>query len=73
LASVLFSVLLTLPMELVNNQTYRLAGFDNRGEYLNSLKEEYGEELVNELVTYLPPSEDFDGLLVELEDNFSIW
>jgi hypothetical protein len=30
----------------------------------------YGEELVDALTSVLPPSEDFDGLLTELEDNY---
>ena len=48
---------------------YRQNGFEDREDYLNSLREEYGEELVDALTSMLPPSEDFDGLLVELEDN----
>jgi hypothetical protein len=47
---------------------YQSNGFDSREDYINSLKEEYGEELVEALTSVLPPSEDFDGLLVELED-----
>jgi hypothetical protein len=43
-------------------------GYDNREAYLNELREEYGEELVNTLITVLPASEDFDGLLTSLED-----
>ena len=42
-------------------------GFANREEYLNSLREDYGG-LVDVLITVLPPSEDFDGLITELED-----
>ena len=49
---------------------YQLNGFDNREDYLNSLREEYGEELVDALTSVLPASEDFDGLITELEDNF---
>jgi hypothetical protein len=48
---------------------YQLNGFANREEYLDSLKEEYGEELVDALTSVLPASEDFDGLITELEDN----
>jgi hypothetical protein len=48
---------------------YQLNGFANREEYLASLKEEYGEELVDALTSVLPASEDFDGLITELEDN----
>lgn len=42
-------------------------GFANRKEYLDSLREEYGE-LVDVLTSVLPASEDFDGLITELED-----
>tara|TARA_R110000868_G_scaffold332382_1_gene593413 strand:- start:141 stop:323 length:183 start_codon:yes stop_codon:yes gene_type:complete len=42
-------------------------GYTNRKEYLNSLREEYGE-LVDVLISVLPASEDFDGLITELED-----
>ena len=49
---------------------YQQNGFDTREDYLESLREEYGEELVDALTSVLPASEDFDGLLVELEDNF---
>ena len=42
-------------------------GFKDRAEYLDSLREEYGE-LVDVLITVLPDSEDFDGLVTELED-----
>jgi hypothetical protein len=44
-------------------------GFANRAEYLDSLREEYGG-LVDILTSVLPPSEDFDGLITELEDAF---
>jgi hypothetical protein len=42
-------------------------GFANREEYLDSLREEYGG-LVDILTGILPESEDFDGLVTELED-----
>lgn len=42
-------------------------GYENRKEYLNELREEYGG-LVDILTGVLPASEDFDGLLVALED-----
>jgi hypothetical protein len=42
-------------------------GFANREEYLDSLREEYGG-LVDILTGILPASEDFDGLITELED-----
>jgi hypothetical protein len=42
-------------------------GYANRKEYLNELREEYGD-LVNIFIGVLPSSEDFDGLLTALED-----
>ncbi len=46
---------------------YTNNGFADRAEYLDSLREEYGG-LVDILTDILPASEDFDGLLIELED-----
>ena len=43
-------------------------GYANRKEYLNELREEYGADMVNTLLTVLPASEDFDGLVTALED-----
>jgi hypothetical protein len=48
---------------------YQLNGFANREEYLDELREEYGAELVDALTSVLPASEDFDGLITELEDS----
>jgi hypothetical protein len=42
-------------------------GYANRTEYLNELREEYGG-LVDLLIGVLPSSEDFDGLVIALED-----
>ena len=42
-------------------------GYDNRKDYLNDLREDYGD-LVNILTSVLPASEDFDGLVTALED-----
>ena len=53
----------------LSSSVYQLNGFENREEYLDSLRDEYGAELVDALITVLPASEDFDGLLVELEDD----
>lgn len=44
-------------------------GYADRKEYLDMLREEYGP-LVDILITVLPASEDFDGLVTELEDAF---
>ena len=48
---------------------YRQNGFKDREDYLNSLRDDYGAELVDALSSMLPESEDFDGLVTELEDN----
>ena len=53
-----------------NNSRYQENGFENRYEYLESLREQYGADKVNALLTVLPPSEDFDGLVTELQDSF---
>ena len=55
-----------------DNSVYQQHGFANREEYLADLAEEYGAELVDALTSIMPPSEDFDGLIVELEDNFGL-
>lgn len=46
---------------------YTENGYANRTEYLNELREDYGQ-LVDILTSVLPASEDFDGLLTALED-----
>ena len=56
-------------MKELDTSVYQAQGFDNREQYLQSLAEDYGEELVEALTSVLPPSEDFDGLITELEDN----
>jgi len=53
-------------MSLPDN-VYIQNGFANRKEYLDSLREEYGG-LVDIMIGILPASEDFDGLVTELED-----
>jgi len=47
---------------------YTENGYANRKEYLNELREEYGSDMVNTLISVLPASEDFDGLVTALED-----
>lgn len=47
---------------------YQLNGFENRADYLESLCEEYPQEVVYMLADLLGPSEDFDGLVTNLED-----
>ncbi len=53
----------------LNHSRYQDEGFKNRTEYLDTLREQYGADKVNALLTVLPPSEDFDGLITELEDS----
>ncbi len=48
---------------------YEEEGCKNRAEYLEMLREEYGAEIVDALTSVLPPSEDFDALITELEDH----
>tara|TARA_A100001035_G_scaffold182829_1_gene145512 strand:- start:1663 stop:1929 length:267 start_codon:yes stop_codon:yes gene_type:complete len=48
---------------------YEEEGCKNRAEYLDMLREDYGAEIVDALLTVLPPSEDFDGLITELKDQ----
>lgn len=67
-------ILMPYCMEVVKgtppmSNPYTANGFANREEYLDSLREEYGG-LVDVLTSILPPSEDFDGLVTELEDAF---
>jgi len=42
-------------------------GYSSREDYLNELREDYGD-LVDIALTVLPPSEDFDGLITTLQD-----
>lgn len=43
-------------------------GYANRREYLESLAEDYGAEIVFALASMLGQNEDFDGLVTSLED-----
>jgi hypothetical protein len=42
-------------------------GYSSRQDYLDSLREDYGD-LVDVALTILPASEDFDGLITTLKD-----
>jgi len=46
---------------------YQQNGYKDREDYLDSLREDYGDA-VDILTSILPPSEDFDGLITSLED-----
>lgn len=49
---------------------YKENGFENREDYLEFLANEYGMTLLEvlSLADLLGPNEDFDGLVVALED-----
>ena len=55
-------------LQELNHSRYIENGFKNRTEYLNSLRDQYGKDAVDGLLTVLPASEDFDGLVTELEN-----
>tara|TARA_B100002052_G_scaffold9315_1_gene7800 strand:- start:1053 stop:1229 length:177 start_codon:yes stop_codon:yes gene_type:complete len=48
-------------------------GYSCREDYLNELREEYGAEKVNLCLTFSPPEEDFDGLVVTLKDMENVY
>lgn len=52
---------------------YKKHGYSNRAEYLKSLAEKEGADLsaVIMLADLLGPSEDFDGLIVMVQDGVS--
>ena len=56
------------PLAFFTMSIYTENGYANRKEYLNELRDEYGADMVNTLITVLPASEDFDGLVTALED-----
>jgi hypothetical protein len=51
---------------------YENNGFKNRDAYLKDLAEQYpdNEDAVYMMADLLGPSEDFDGLVTSLEDEF---
>ncbi len=50
--------------------TYKDHGYNNRGDYLKSLANQYGVDLgfVIEVSDLLGPNEDFDGLVTSIQD-----
>ena len=52
---------------------YTENGYSNRREYLDSLRAEYGSAIVDALTSIFPASEDFDGLITDLEDHQELW
>jgi hypothetical protein len=55
-------------MSTLTSIDYTAHGFTDRADYLQSLVDEYGQEAVDALTSVLPASEDFDGLVTELEE-----
>lgn len=49
---------------------YEQEGYKNRRDYLESLCAEYPRDAVFALASLLGSSEDFDGLVTMLEDEF---
>ena len=49
---------------------YNENGFSSREEYLDSLREDYGSSLVNRILPRFNPSQDFDALVVSLEEAY---
>ena len=49
---------------------YQANGYQNRRDYLESLAQEYPRDAVFALASILGPNEDFDGLVIALEDEF---
>jgi hypothetical protein len=52
------------------NEIYQLCGHVNRQAYLASLADDYGidQAVVTIIADTLGPNEDFDGLIITLED-----
>ena len=62
-------------METYPKKVYQSKGYADREDYLNSLRDTYGVDAVNAFISFMPPSEDFDGLVSDLDqytagDNF---
>lgn len=49
---------------------YQENGYQNRRDYLESLCEDYPRDAVYALASILGSSEDFDGLITSLEDEY---
>ena len=58
-------------MSYYPESTYQEHGFANRGEYLDSLRKTYGVDAVNAFIEIMPESEDFDGLVTDLDSYTS--
>jgi hypothetical protein len=64
----------TMESEINDSTRYSLHGYKDRNDYLASLADDYGIDMmaVRMIADMLGPSEDFDGLVSELEDFQSI-
>jgi len=51
-----------------DRSVYQAHGFNSREDYIDSLRDEYGAEIVDAICSTLPESEDFDGLVTTLEE-----
>lgn len=49
---------------------YTENGYSSREEYLNLLREDYGEQLVNTFIPRYKPSEDFGGLIHSITEAY---
>lgn len=54
----------------VHTTVYQKYGYKDREDYIEALREEYGAELVDLVMSCLPPSEDFRGLPAMLEEEY---
>jgi hypothetical protein len=64
----------TRKSETYSNEQYKAQGYKDRDDYLKSLAEDFGIEMmaVRMIADMLGPSEDFDALIIELEDYESV-
>lgn len=51
-----------------HDNPYTANGYKDRADYLRYLCEEYPADLVHALTSVYGPSEDFDGLVISLDD-----
>ena len=54
-------------METYPKKVYQSKGYADREDYLNMLRDVYGTDAVNAFISFMPPSEDFDGLVSDLD------
>jgi hypothetical protein len=64
----------TRESKINGNEPYNAQGYKDRDDYLTSLAQDFGIDMmaVRMISDMLGPSEDFDGLISELEDFESI-